>query len=149
MNGQPTIIGVGWRTVNQDGTCGQGVMDTRVDRHYGWILSFTINDMASGSTPAAPTPSAPAPATPTPAPATPAPATPATPAPAPGTTTTDDVCCVNGTKYSCPSQAACLGGFDLQGCLNACTSAACIGQCSAQASANGPDASCTNVGTCN
>ena len=51
--GKETIIGVGWRPVKDDGTCDEGVLDTRVDPNAGWIDSFLVNDgVLPGGTPA-------------------------------------------------------------------------------------------------
>jgi secreted trypsin-like serine protease len=51
---QETIIGVGWRTVKDDGTCDDGVLDTRVDPNAGWIDSVLLNDNPPAPAPAPP-----------------------------------------------------------------------------------------------
>jgi secreted trypsin-like serine protease len=47
--GKETIIGVGWRTVRNDGLCSEGVLDTRVDSHASWIDLITFDICKSGA----------------------------------------------------------------------------------------------------
>jgi secreted trypsin-like serine protease len=44
IDGQETIIGIGWHTESGVETCVQGVRDTRVDVQAGWIESFLVKD---------------------------------------------------------------------------------------------------------
>jgi secreted trypsin-like serine protease len=39
LNGTETIVGIGWHTVQADGSCAQGVRDHRIDIHAEWIES--------------------------------------------------------------------------------------------------------------
>jgi secreted trypsin-like serine protease len=140
INGVETIVGIGWHTVLDDGSCVQGVRDLRVDPYVGWIQvmtrSFGGND-------------APAPQAPQPQQQAPQPDPQPDPQPqqqaAPGQT----VCCFNGDRYDCPNLAACTGGFDFRACMNTCTDVDCMLACEDQTPRSGPTAACTKVGPCN
>lgn len=125
VNGKETIIGIGWITVRNDGLCSEGVRDTRVDKFLDFIDPFVA--ASTGGKPGTP-------------------GTPGTPG-APGTpgTNGNDVCCYNGQFYDCPSSAACLGGFDIDACLNACTTPACDIACAQKLSGVRPTNQCTRA----
>lgn len=143
IDGKETIIGIGWRTVQDDGKCAQGVLDTRVDPYVSFIDSFLGNaggdngqggqngqdgqdgqDGADG----------------------------ADGADGQGGAGGDDgaqiSCCVNGEAYDCPTAAACLGGFDLNACMDSCNDTACIIKCANQTSGRSPTNECKKLGAC-
>jgi hypothetical protein len=53
------------------------------------------------------------------------------------------VCCVNGQFFECPNAAACLGGFDINACVEACKDAKCFQDCASQAQNAGGPKGCT------
>ncbi len=124
IDGKETIIGIGWQTVAQDGTCGKGVMDTRVDPYVDFIDSFL--DGGAGQAPGGSS---------------------TTPSPS---TNSNVSCCVNGDAYACPTVAACLGGFDINACMKSCTTTACVVACANKASnVKPPTNACKPIGSCN
>ena len=134
INGKETIIGIGWITVRNDGLCSEGVRNTRVDQFLSFIDPFV---QASGGNPGG----------------SGTPGAPGAPGGSGGGGTSKDVCCHNGHFFACPTAAACLGGFDLDGCLNACNDAACEIACTKKLAGVSPTNQCTaqpqNDATCN
>ena len=56
-----------------------------------------------------------------------------------------NTCCVNGQFFACPNATACFGGFDLEGCEQACTDAKCMLACVDQLRNAGPPKGCTKA----
>lgn len=128
VNGVDTIVGIGWETVTRGESCALGVEDTRVDAYADYLAQFLGGaGQSTGGT-------APAPAS----------------APTTSSSNSSNVkCCVNNVSYACPTVAACLGGFDINACMQACKTTDCLIGCSKQANAGkGPTSACKKSGTC-
>jgi secreted trypsin-like serine protease len=122
VDGKEQIIGIGWITVRNDGLCSEGVRDTRVDKYLAFIDPFVKASGGAGQAPPAPAP-----------------------APKGGGNPGTDICCFNGQFYDCPTSAACLGGFDINACLDACTTAACQIACTQKLAGKTPTNQCTRA----
>ncbi len=123
VNGREVILGVARRTARVDGSCADGVRNTRVDKQLAF-LDAHMKAVGMGI--------------------------PENSSEAAGLNEEASLeatgCCFNGQFYRCESRAACTGGFDLDACTLACEDNACLDACSDRlANANGLTGACSRA----